>query len=68
MEELRDWQRVQKSQSILLDGNLHRYSLNNHYDNKDLWIGTKMTVQTRFDLKFFHIQPVFSKSRHPLTL
>ena len=39
MEELRDWQRVQKSQSILLDGNLHRYSLNNHYDNKDLWIG-----------------------------
>ena len=27
-----------------------------------------MTVQTRFDLKFFHIQPVFSKSRHPLKL
>ena len=38
MEELRDWQRVQKSQSILLDGNLHRYSLNYHYDNTDLWI------------------------------
>ena len=27
-----------------------------------------MTVQTRFDLKIFHIQPVFSKSRHLLKL